>query len=73
MADAIKEDIDHEYMRNIICPWCGYKNTDSWETAWDLLEGDEGREAETECVECEKIFLFVVHRDIRYSTQRKHE
>ena len=25
------EDIDHEYTREIVCPWCGYEFSDSWE------------------------------------------
>jgi len=25
------EEIDYEYVSEITCPYCGYKNTDSWE------------------------------------------
>lgn len=57
------EEIDHEYTDEIVCPWCGYKYSDSWE----LTQND----GEEECRECRKSFSY--YRDIKttYNTERK--
>ena len=56
------EDIDHEYTDEIVCPWCGYKYSDSWEFS------DDGEE---ECPECEKNFSYNINTRVTYNTERK--
>lgn len=51
---------DYEtYGDEIICPYCKYEHSDSWE-----LESDDG---ETECGECGKSFLYCRHIYVTYS------
>jgi hypothetical protein len=52
----------HEYERDIICPYCDHKFSDSWE----YNEDDE----EVECVSCDKAFWLVVDVEVTYSTSR---
>ena len=48
-----------KYTKNIICPYCGYEDKESWEYE------DEGS---WECENCENEFVVVRHIDITYST-----
>jgi DNA-directed RNA polymerase subunit RPC12/RpoP len=57
-------DIDTSYTENIICPYCGYEDHDSWE------QGDGAEDFEGECGECGKTFSASRHITIRYSTQK---
>ena len=59
------EEIDHEYTDNIICPYCGAEDGDSWECMPD--EEDLGH---IECCECEKKFLAQRLITIKYSTSK---
>ncbi len=61
---------NHQHTRHIICPWCGYKDMQSWEMAWDLAEGQEGQYVNADCKECEKVFSFTIHHEIYYTTKR---
>lgn len=54
--------IDHSYVENIVCPWCGYEYDESY-----LYEGEE---EELECESCLKKFLYTQKVDIKYSTHR---
>lgn len=54
-------EIDHEYTDEAVCPYCGYKYSDSWELS------DEGT---TECEECGKEFGFSREVSVSYSTKR---
>ena len=47
---------------NIICPYCGWEDEDSWETQ----EGDD----EYSCGFCEKKFVLEVEHSVSYSTKR---
>ena len=48
-----KED-DYTYNRdNIICPYCGYEDPESWEYLSGLSEGEV---LEVDCAECGKTF-----------------
>lgn len=60
--------IDHEYTREVTCPYCGHENSDSWE-----LSGGDGEEFETECGSCEKEFTYARNIEITYSTFKKEE
>lgn len=53
--------IDHKYTDNIICPWCGHKNSDSWES------DDNGEE---ECGECEQSYTYERIVTVEYSTSK---
>ena len=57
------EGIEHEYTKQIVCPWCGYELEDCWE--W----GDSGDE-ET-CSDCGKVFSYERNMTVDYCTTRK--
>jgi len=57
--------IDHDFTRNIVCPYCGHVDRDSWE--WN--NGEEG-DGEAECGECEKSYGVSRHVMVKYSTRR---
>ncbi len=56
-------DLDCFGTDNIVCPWCGYENLDSWE--FDVDSGD------TECHECEKPFRYEREISITYTTSKR--
>lgn len=55
------KEIDHEFTDNIICPYCGYEERDSFEYS----DNDE-----TECPDCEQTFKSQRHVRITYSTSK---
>jgi len=57
--------IDHKYTNNIICPYCGYEDFNSWE----VESGDEDLGL-LECSNCEKSFYAQRHIIIEYSTEK---
>lgn len=57
------EKIECEYTNEIVCPWCGYEYSDSWEF-------HEDRE-DMECPECEKMFNMNRTVTVSYTTERK--
>jgi len=58
--------IDHEYTRNIVCPYCGHEDEDSWE--YNMRDGDE---EEIICDVCWGIFRATCDVSVTYSTERK--
>jgi transcription elongation factor Elf1 len=58
-------DIDHEYTDNLVCPFCGHKDTESRE----ISPGDENLGL-TECTNCEKYFYGTRNITISYSTEK---
>lgn len=58
----MRKEIDNEYTEQIVCPYCGDTNDDSWE-----YDSDEG---EVDCPSCEKRFHYQRHRDISYTTYK---
>ena len=54
--------IQHKYVSNITCPYCGYEDQDSWETTDDC--------GECECSLCEKKFYFSRDVTIEYTTKQ---
>lgn len=56
-------DIDHEYTSQIVCPYCGYQDRDSW-------EHDDNDGEEIECLLCERSFTLEVHTVVTYTTKR---
>lgn len=54
------KDFDHILTREMVCPYCGEENRDSWECTAD--------EGEHDCGSCEKTYRY--ERRYRYSTER---
>ena len=57
--------IDHEYTKEIVCPYCGYKFSDSWE-----INSNEEDIGLVECGECEKEFYASRIITVDYSTEK---
>ena len=57
-------EIDHEYTKLAVCPYCGHEHQDSWEF------GDEDKVIECENYECEKDFFLGVYVSVKYSTSK---
>lgn len=57
--------IDYEYTNNIICPFCGHEDKDSWE-----VELDNEETLLFECGDCEKEFYATKSVTIDYSTEK---
>jgi hypothetical protein len=53
--------------QNIICPYCGYEDKDSWEVDFGIgLDGD----AEIYCSSCDKDFFVSRVVDVKYSSKK---
>ena len=61
----IDEEIDHEYTRDIVCPYCGHKIEDSC----DYIDAN-GQYYEIGCPGCEETFLAMGEIKIDYSTEK---
>jgi len=57
----MKNNIDHEYTKEIVCPYCGNEQSDSWEFS------DDG---EIECGMCEETFTYERIVTVEYSTAK---
>lgn len=66
VEEKISQHIDHEYTREIVCPYCGYVFSDSWDY------GLETRPSEMECnnEDCLKTFDAYIDVDVTYITDR---
>lgn len=60
-----ERDIDHEYTKEIVCPYCGLEFQDSWE--YSKNDEDLGL---IECDECGKSFYAHRDIDITYVTEK---
>ena len=49
----------------LVCPWCGYQERDSWE----LADSDD----EYECPDCGKTFAFERNIEVTYTSWRRKE
>lgn len=67
---ARTENIESDHTKVIVCPWCGYNDPESWETAWDLAQGREGKYVNDNCKKCGKEFAFTIHHKIYYTTKK---
>jgi transcription elongation factor Elf1 len=54
--------IDHEYTKEIVCPYCGNEETDSWEFSDDGIH---------ECSVCDNEFSYERILTVEYSTSKK--
>ena len=59
---------EHEQLLedNIICPYCGWEDIDSWEYADGLIH-------EIDCPECGRTFNLDVEVEVKYTTTRREE
>jgi hypothetical protein len=57
--------MDHHSTGNLICPYCGYEHTDSWE----IQSGSEDLD-NVECGSCEREFKASRYISVTYSTER---
>jgi len=64
-----KQSIDHEYTREIVCPYCGYEFSDSWDYG---LTGDP-YEMECHNEDCLKTFDSYIDVDVTYVTKKIEE
>lgn len=56
---------DTQYTDQLVCPWCGHVDRDSYESF------PSGRECcDTQCPECDKPYRAVQHITIKYSTKK---
>lgn len=60
-----EKEIDHEYTDEIVCPFCGYEFSDSWE-----YEGDCEDIGLLECDGCSKSFYANRSISISYYTEK---
>ena len=60
-----EDEIDHEYTTELVCPYCGYEHSDSWEIAAD--------DGEWECPECGQTFRYFRDIEVTYSTQKMND
>ncbi len=58
----VQPDFDCDYTDEIVCPYCGYEQSDNWE----FVDEDEECQ-EYDCQSCEKRFNFTVHKSITFS------
>lgn len=56
-------EINCSYTHEIVCPYCGYEFSDSWE----IGDGDQDI-GEMVCHNCEKTFLAYRNVEVTYST-----
>lgn len=56
-------EINHKYTDEIVCPWCGYEERDSW----DYPNSDD----DIKCPECGKVFSMERQTEVLYNTERK--
>lgn len=56
------EHINKEY---ITCPYCGYKDRDSWE-----YSDGNGSDQKIECGNCENEFIMSFEVEVKYSTEK---
>lgn len=68
MIKEIKKEIDHNCTDEIVCPYCGYEFSDSFE----FENNDQCGSAQ--CYECDKYFKFsVFYASASYSSQKLKE
>jgi transcription elongation factor Elf1 len=61
-------EIKHRYTRNMVCPYCGHENMNSW----DYMSGEEDL-GEVECGECGKDYEAQRIVTVEYKTEKIDE
>ena len=60
------DEFDCSHNEEIVCPYCGYEHSDSWEIA----TGDDWRKpVDYECDECGKAFIVDIEISTTYSSR----
>ena len=65
----MSKEFDTEYKDDIVCPYCGYEFTDSWE----FNDTQDEQHVDCQNCNCEKEFLLYVHISVDYTTRKKKE
>lgn len=65
IAERQEKGFEHEYTQEVVCPYCGYEHSDSWEMSDD--------ETDRECPDCEKIFDYERIVTCEYSSSKKED
>jgi transcription elongation factor Elf1 len=60
-------EIDHEFTKEIVCPYCGYVHSESYEFGNGADDGDD------ECGKCGKKFSWSRMISVSYSTSKTGE
>ncbi len=60
-----EKEIDSEYTSNVICPYCGYEDDESYSYLNEKWEDDD---IEIQCLDCHKEFSMSFQKDVTYST-----
>ena len=55
-------NIDNKYTNELVCPYCGYEHSDSWELSEDCSEID--------CGDCGKSFSYSRIVNVEYTTEK---
>lgn len=58
-------EIEHENTQNIVCPYCGYEDPDSWE-----FKGEIDVYEEYECENCENTFEVMMEFQVAYTSRK---
>lgn len=56
----MKKEIECEHTYEVVCPFCGHEQSDSWEIS----------EGTNQCRSCDKKFSVEVHQTVTYSTKK---
>jgi len=69
-GDEMKEmkEIDHEDTSEVVCPYCGHKQSDTWE-----LTGGDDEEDTVNCGKCEKEFGYRTEITIDFTSWKLKE
>lgn len=62
----MSDKFDTWFTENIVCPYCGYEESDSWEHRYDYDD-------EYECEECGKKFSWERIIDVSYTSKKIKE
>ncbi|MCM3739214.1 hypothetical protein M3210_02915 [Oceanobacillus luteolus] len=62
----LEKGTEFEFEREVVCPYCGSEQSDSWE-----LDGSDGEENETYCGTCGEDFVYIRNIEITYSSYPK--
>lgn len=57
----MSKEIDHEFTDEIVCPYCGYEDVDSWEYSDDGV---------AECPDCDREFEYLRNIRVTYTTEK---
>ena len=65
-TQVLEPDTEFKYENNVICPYCGYEEKDSWE-----LSGEDSVEETTDCSDCGQEFFYTRSIEVTYCSRQK--